>query len=142
MRYFIWPPFHRLSALLSYFICTQLLTLRFATLLITSWVFSAHVHHPQESRLNELCSALVYDCQERIMLLVVDLSWEVIRENNEYKEEQRKARRGNNCLRIKTFTSSTNTAVVKMSKLSRKWPGKYLLNVAVRGFSEALKLSE
>ena len=32
--------------------------------------------------------------------------------------------------------------VVKMSELSTKWPGKYLLNVTVHGFSEALKLSE
>ena len=32
--------------------------------------------------------------------------------------------------------------VVKMSKLSKKWPRKYLLNVTVHGFSKALKLGE
>ena len=36
----------------------------------------------------------------------------------------------------------TTTAVVKMSELSTKWPGKYLLNVTVHGFSKALKLGE
>ena len=70
-----------------------------------------------------------------------DTRWEVSKLMSVRKSKEL-AWKGNACLRFKTVSSWTNNIAVKMTKFSSKWTRKYLLNDAVHGLSQGLKLSE